>query len=84
MSTFLLSYLATFSIFYLDVSEILPIFAGGKRKYTAYEQSDNAADDSRILQVHNGTDPFVHADVQLSTLFRIFSGLGKRISLTVL
>ena len=29
MSTFLLSYLATFSIFYLDVSEILPIFAGG-------------------------------------------------------
>ena len=50
MSTFLLSYLATFSIFYLDVSEILPIFAGGKRKYTAYEQSDNAADDSRILQ----------------------------------
>ena len=46
MSTFLLSYLATFSIFYLDVSEILPIFAGGKRKYTAYEQSDNAADDS--------------------------------------
>ena len=53
MSTFLLSYLATFSIFYLDVSEILPIFAGGKRKYTAYEQSDNAADDSRV---HNGTD----------------------------
>lgn len=25
-----------------------------------------------------------HADVQLSTLFRIFSGLGKRVSLTVL
>ena len=25
----------------------------------------------------------VHADVQLSTLFRIFAGLGKRVSLTV-
>ncbi len=32
-----------------------------------------------ISKIENG-----HADVQLSTLFRIFSGLGKRISLTVL
>ena len=34
---------------------------------------------SYISKIENG-----HADVQLSTLFRIFSGLGKRISLTVL
>ena len=34
---------------------------------------------SYISKLENG-----HADVQLSTLFRIFSGLGKRISLTVL
>ena len=33
---------------------------------------------SYISKLENG-----HADVQLSTLFRIFSGLGKRISLTV-
>ena len=26
----------------------------------------------------------VHADIQLSTLFRIFGGLGKHVSLTVL
>ena len=34
---------------------------------------------SYISKIENG-----HVDVQLSTLFRIFSGLGKRISLTVL
>lgn len=34
---------------------------------------------SYISKIENG-----HADVQLSTLFRIFGGLGKRISLTVL
>jgi ribosome-binding protein aMBF1 (putative translation factor) len=34
---------------------------------------------SYISKIENG-----HADVQLSTLFRIFSGLGRRISLTVL
>jgi DNA-binding XRE family transcriptional regulator len=34
---------------------------------------------SYISKLENG-----HADVQLSTLFRIFAGLGKRISLTVL
>ena len=34
---------------------------------------------SYISKIENG-----HADVQLSTLFRIFSGLGKRISVTVL
>ena len=34
---------------------------------------------SYISKIENG-----HADVQLSTLFRIFNGLGKRISLTVL
>ena len=34
---------------------------------------------SYISKIENG-----HADVQLSTLFRIFSGLGKRVSLTVL
>lgn len=32
-----------------------------------------------ISRLENG-----HADVQLSTLFRIFEGLGRRISLTVL
>ena len=34
---------------------------------------------SYISKIENG-----HADIQLSTLFRIFSGLGKRVSLTVL
>lgn len=34
---------------------------------------------SYISKIENG-----HADVQLSTLFRIFSGLGKRVSLSVL
>ena len=34
---------------------------------------------SYISKIENG-----HSDVQLSTLFRIFNGLGKRISLTVL
>ena len=34
---------------------------------------------SYISKLENG-----HADVQLSTLFRIFAGLGKRITLTVL
>ena len=34
---------------------------------------------SYISKIENG-----HADVQLSTLFRIFGGLGKRVSLTVL
>ena len=34
---------------------------------------------SYISKIENG-----HADVQLSTLFRIFGGLGKRISLSVL
>lgn len=34
---------------------------------------------SYISKIENG-----HVDVQLSTLFRIFTGLGKRISLTVL
>ena len=34
---------------------------------------------SYISKLENG-----HADIQLSTLFRIFAGLGKRISLTVL
>lgn len=34
---------------------------------------------SYISKIENG-----HADVQLSTLFRIFGGLGKRISLTVM
>lgn len=32
-----------------------------------------------ISKVENG-----HIDVQLSTLFRIFAGLGKRVSLTIL
>ena len=34
---------------------------------------------SYISKIENG-----HADVQLSTLYRIFAGLGKRVSLTVL
>lgn len=34
---------------------------------------------SYIYKIENG-----HADIQLSTLFRIFHGLGKRVSLTVL
>ena len=34
---------------------------------------------SYISKIENG-----HADVQLSTLFRIFAGLGRRLSLTVL
>lgn len=34
---------------------------------------------SYISKIENG-----HADIQLSTLFRIFGGLGKRISLTIL
>ncbi|MCH3994723.1 MAG: helix-turn-helix transcriptional regulator [Prevotella sp.] len=34
---------------------------------------------SYISKLENG-----HADVQLSTLFRIFKGLGKRISVSVL
>ena len=34
---------------------------------------------SYISKIENG-----HADVQLSTLFRIFNGLGKRVSLSVL
>ena len=34
---------------------------------------------SYISKIENG-----HADVQLSTLFRIFTGLGRRLSLTVL
>ena len=34
---------------------------------------------SYISKIENG-----HADVQLSTLFRIFAGLGRRVSLTVL
>ena len=33
---------------------------------------------SYISRIENG-----HADVQLSTLFRIFAGLGKRVSLSV-
>ena len=33
---------------------------------------------SYISRIENG-----HADVQLSTLFRIFAGLGKRITLSV-
>lgn len=32
-----------------------------------------------ISKVENG-----HTDIQLSTLFRIFAGLGKRVSLTIL
>ena len=34
---------------------------------------------SYISKLENG-----HADVQLSTLFRIFNGLGKRVAVTVL
>ena len=34
---------------------------------------------SYISRIENGK-----ADVQLSTLFRIFEGLGKRVSLTIL
>lgn len=34
---------------------------------------------SYISKIENG-----HADIQLSTLFRIFSGLGKRVSLSIL
>jgi len=34
---------------------------------------------SYISKIENG-----HADVQLSTLFRIFGGLGKRVSLNIL
>lgn len=34
---------------------------------------------SYISKLENG-----HADIQLSTLFRIFNGLGKRIAVTVL
>ncbi len=34
---------------------------------------------SYISRIENG-----HADVQLSTLFRIFAGLGKRVSLSIL
>ena len=34
---------------------------------------------SYISKIENG-----HADVQLSTLYRIFSGLGKRVSITIL
>ena len=34
---------------------------------------------SYISKLENG-----HADVQLSTLFRIFSGLGKRVSVAIL
>ena len=34
---------------------------------------------SYISKLENG-----HADIQLSTLFRIFAGLGKRVSLTIL
>lgn len=34
---------------------------------------------SYISKIENG-----HADIQLSTLFRIFNGLGKRVSLTIL
>ncbi len=37
-----------------------------------------ASRDDRFLHLENG-----HADVQLSTLFRIFEGLGKRISFTI-
>nr|WP_294728160.1 helix-turn-helix transcriptional regulator [Prevotella sp.] len=33
---------------------------------------------SYISRIENG-----HADVQLSTLFRVFSGLGKRISFSI-
>ena len=33
---------------------------------------------SYISRIENG-----HADVQLSTLFRIFAGLGKRVSLSI-
>lgn len=32
-----------------------------------------------ISKIENG-----HTDIQLSTLFRIFAGLGKRVSLTIL
>lgn len=34
---------------------------------------------SYISKIENG-----HSDIQLSTLFRVFSGLGKRVSLTIL
>jgi DNA-binding XRE family transcriptional regulator len=34
---------------------------------------------SYISKIENG-----HADIQLNTLFRIFNGLGRRISLTIL
>ena len=34
---------------------------------------------SYISKIENG-----HADIQLSTLFRIFNGLGRRVSLTIL
>ena len=34
---------------------------------------------SYISKIENG-----HTDIQLSTLFRIFSGLGKRVTLSVL
>ena len=34
---------------------------------------------SYISKLENG-----HTDIQLSTLFRIFAGLGKRVSLTIL
>ena len=34
---------------------------------------------SYISKIENG-----HTDVQLSTLFRIFAGLGKRVSVTIL
>ena len=33
---------------------------------------------SYISKIENG-----HADIQLSTLFRIFNGLGRRVSLTI-
>lgn len=34
---------------------------------------------SYISKIENG-----HADIQLSTLFRIFSGLGRRVTLTIM
>ena len=53
-----------------------------KKQYTIFKEQYASIDTTKksyISRIENG-----HTDIQLSTLFRIFQGLGRKVSFTIL
>ena len=61
-----------------DYDDILDI-QYGRKGTPSRDRFDREAEASYISRIENGK-----TDVQLSTLFKIFQGLGKRVSITIL